>query len=140
MRIAEGRIVAVGDVIPDSSEIIIDGTGKTLAPGFIDTHSHHDYDIPKAPDMVAVTSQGVTTIIVGQDGASQSPLRDFFAKLEKDPIAVNLGSYSGHNTLREQGMNARPPSRDRRRNRAHEPAARSGHGRRGVWSLHWIAL
>ncbi|MFC4307741.1 amidohydrolase family protein [Steroidobacter flavus] len=104
VRIAEGRIVAVGDVIPGNSEIVIEGNGKTLAPGFIDTHSHHDFDIPKSPDMVAVTSQGVTTIIVGQDGTSQWPLREFYAKLEKDPIAVNLGSYSGHNTLREQGM------------------------------------
>lgn len=113
VRIAEGRIVAVGDVTPGNSEIIIDGGGKTLAPGFIDTHSHHDYDIPKTPDMVAVTSQGVTTLIVGQDGVSQSPLRDLFARLEKDPIAVNLGSYSGHNTLREQGMNAaRRPATD----------------------------
>lgn len=113
VRIADGRILAIGDLIPGNTEIVIDGNGKTLAPGFIDTHSHHDYDIPKSPDMVAVTSQGVTTIIVGQDGASQSPLRDFFANLEKKPIAVNLGSYSGHNTLREQGMNAaRRPATD----------------------------
>ncbi|GFE86853.1 N-acyl-D-amino-acid deacylase family protein [Steroidobacter agaridevorans] len=113
VRIADGKILAVGDLIPGNTEIVIDGNGKTLAPGFIDTHSHHDYDIPQSPDMVAVTSQGVTTIIVGQDGSSQSPLRDFFGKLEKNPIAVNLGSYSGHNTLREQGMNAaRRPATD----------------------------
>lgn len=104
VRIADGKIVTVGDVIPGNSEIVIDGNGKTLAPGFIDTHSHHDYDIPKSPDMVAVTSQGVTTIIIGQDGTSPSPLREFYGKLDKDPIAVNVGSYSGHNTLREQGM------------------------------------
>ncbi|WP_198683755.1 N-acyl-D-amino-acid deacylase family protein [Peristeroidobacter agariperforans] len=113
VRIADGKILAVGDIVPGNTEIVIDGNGKTLAPGFIDTHSHHDYDIPKSPDMVAVVSQGVTTIIVGQDGSSQSPLRDFFAKLAKSPIAVNLGSYSGHNTLREQGMNAaRRPAAD----------------------------
>jgi N-acyl-D-amino-acid deacylase len=113
VRIADGRIVEVGDVIPGNSEIVIEGNGKVLAPGFIDTHSHHDYDIAQSPDMVAITSQGVTTIIVGQDGASHSPLRDFFARLEKDPIAVNLGSYSGHNTLREQGMGAaRRPATD----------------------------
>lgn len=106
VRIAGGRILAVGDVIPDKNEIVIDGGGQVLAPGFIDTHSHHDADIPASPDMVAVTSQGVTTIIIGQDGTSQSPLADFYAKLAKSPIAVNVGSYSGHNTLREHGMNA----------------------------------
>lgn len=106
VRIAGGRIVAVGDVIAEKNEVVIDGEGKTLAPGFIDTHSHHDADIPTAPDMIAVTSQGVTTIIVGQDGSSPSPLKDFYATLAKSPIAVNVGAYSGHNTLREHGMSA----------------------------------
>lgn len=106
VRIAGDRIVAVGDVIADRNEIVIDGGGQVLAPGFIDTHSHHDSDIPTSPDMVAVTSQGVTTIIIGQDGASPSPLKDFYATLTKSPIAVNVGAFSGHNTLREQGMNA----------------------------------
>lgn len=113
IRILGDRIVAVGDVIADKNEIVIDGGGKVLAPGFIDTHSHHDADLEKSPDMVAVTSQGVTTIIVGQDGSSPSPLRDFYAKLAKSPVAVNIGAYSGHNTLREQGMNAaRRPATD----------------------------
>lgn len=106
VRIADGRIVAVGDVVPEKNEIIIDGGGKTLAPGFIDTHSHHDLDIPTSPDMTAVASQGVTTIIIGQDGSSPSPLKEFYAQLTKSPVAVNIGAYSGHNTLREQGMNA----------------------------------
>ncbi|HEY0942092.1 MAG TPA: D-aminoacylase [Steroidobacter sp.] len=106
VRIAGNRIVAVGDLLPEKNEIIIDGGGKVLAPGFIDTHSHHDADIAESRDMVAVTSQGVTTIIVGQDGKSPSPLADFYTKIDESPIAVNIGSYSGHNTLREQGMNA----------------------------------
>lgn len=113
VRVENGRIVAVGDVTPGNNEIVIDGGGKTLAPGFIDTHSHHDADIPKSPDMIAVTSQGVTTIIVGQDGSSHTPLKDFYAQLEKSPVAVNVGSYSGHNTLRELGMGAaRRPATD----------------------------
>lgn len=113
VRIADGRILDVGDVTPGQTEIVIDGGGKTLAPGFIDTHSHHDEDIPKSGDLVAAISQGITTIIVGQDGSSESPLRDFFARLEKAPVAVNVGSYSGHNTLREKGMAAaRRPAND----------------------------
>ncbi len=106
VRIAEDQILAVGDVIPEKNEIVIDGGGKTLAPGFIDTHSHHDEGLEGSRDLVAVTSQGVTTIVVGQDGASRFPLQDFFAELEKSPAAVNIGSYSGHNTLREHGMGA----------------------------------
>jgi N-acyl-D-amino-acid deacylase len=57
-------------------------------------------------ERLAATSQGVTTIIIGQDGSSQSPLNEFYAGLEKSPTAVNIGSYSGHNTLREKGMDA----------------------------------
>lgn len=113
VRIAGNRIVDVGDVTPGQTEIVIDGGGKTLAPGFIDTHSHHDEDIPKSPDLVAATSQGITTIIIGQDGSSQSPLRELFTKLGRSPTAVNIGSYSGHNTLREQAMGAaRRPATD----------------------------
>jgi N-acyl-D-amino-acid deacylase len=113
VRFADGRILDVGDVTPGTTEIVIDGGGKTLAPGFIDTHSHHDEDIPKSADLVAAISQGITTIIVGQDGTSEFPLRDFFARLEKTPVAVNIGSYSGHNTLREHGMQAaRRPATD----------------------------
>ena len=106
VRIADGRIVAVGDLAPGKLEIVIDGGGRTLAPGFIDTHSHHDHDLPKSADMIAATSQGVTTIIVGQDGTSRSPLSEFYSTLEKTPTAVNIGSYSGHNTLRAKGMAA----------------------------------
>jgi N-acyl-D-amino-acid deacylase len=104
VRIAGRRIVAVGEILPEKNEVVIDGGGKVLAPGFIDTHSHHDADISESPDMVAVTSQGVTTIVVGQDGKSPAPLADFFARLEEAPIAVNLAAYSGHNTLRGQVM------------------------------------
>ncbi len=42
MRIAGDRIVAVGDLKPEAGEHIVDAAGLTLAPGFIDTHSHHD--------------------------------------------------------------------------------------------------
>ncbi len=93
-------------MIPDKNEIIIDGGGMTLAPGFIDTHSHHDCGIAESRELVGVTSQGVTTLIVGQDGGSHWPLKDFYAELQKSPLAVNIGSYSGHNTLREHGMGA----------------------------------
>lgn len=106
VRIAEGRILDVGDVIPGSTEVVVDGGGQTLAPGFIDTHSHHDEDIVKSADLVAAISQGITTIIVGNDGTSELPLSEFYARLQKAPTAVNIGSFSGHNTLREKAMAA----------------------------------
>lgn len=100
VRIGGDRILAVGQLRALPGERVVDGQGKVLAPGFIDTHSHHYRDYVKDPAMPAVTSQGITTIVVGQDGGSYYPLADFFKGLEASPAAVNVASYSGHNTLR----------------------------------------
>jgi N-acyl-D-amino-acid deacylase len=83
------------------ADTLIDAQGFVLAPGFIDTHSHHDWGLEEAPGALAVVSQGVTTIIVGQDGGSHTPLRDYFDMLNDSAVAVNIGSYSGHNTIRD---------------------------------------
>jgi N-acyl-D-amino-acid deacylase len=53
---------------------------------------------------MAVVSQGITSIIVGQDGGSETPLRHYFEKLGDTAVAVNVGSYSGHNTIRSRVM------------------------------------
>ena len=102
VRIADGRIVAVGDLAPESGESVVDATGLVLTPGFIDTHSHHDRGLFEQPEALAAVSQGITTIVVGQDGGSPSPLADFFGRLDAEPVAVNVASYSGHNTHRAQ--------------------------------------
>ena len=47
---------------------------------------------------------GITTILVGQDGESNFPLRDYFTQLVANPPAINLASMVGHATLREQVM------------------------------------
>jgi N-acyl-D-amino-acid deacylase len=99
VRIADGVVVAVGELTPVAGETIVDAAGLVLAPGFVDTHSHHDRD--GDPHHPAVVSQGITTIVVGQDGGSRSPLRDWFAELEAAPPAVNVAAFSGHGTLRE---------------------------------------
>jgi N-acyl-D-amino-acid deacylase len=75
-----------------------------LAPGFIDTHSHHDGRLTSMGDALAAVSQGITTIIAGQDGGSPLPLADFYAELEATPVAVNVAAYAGHNALRSAVM------------------------------------
>lgn len=102
VRIDADRIVAVGKLTPAPGEEVIDGTGRVLAPGFIDTHSHHDLGLDEHRDAPAAVSQGITTIVVGQDGSSQFPLQDFFRRLDESPASINVASYSGHGTLREQ--------------------------------------
>ncbi len=102
LRIAGDRIAAVGDVEPLPGEPVFDAKGLVLAPGFIDTHSHATSDLLEMPEALGAVSQGITTVVGGQDGGSAFPLSDYFARLENAPTAVNVASYSGHGTLREK--------------------------------------
>jgi N-acyl-D-amino-acid deacylase len=101
IAIAGDTIFMVGDLSNVKSDSTFDATGLVLAPGFIDTHSHHDWMLNKKRDALAVVSQGVTTIVVGQDGGSNTPLKDYFQLMTDSPAAVNVASYTGHNTLRD---------------------------------------
>ncbi len=101
VRVVDGRIAAVGELARRAGEHVVDAGGLVLAPGFIDTHSHGDDDIFDQPDALPALSQGITTIVVGQDGGSPLPLGEFFARLERAPAAVNVAAYAGHNSLRE---------------------------------------
>ena len=102
VRVNGGLIADIGDLDPCEGETVVDGGGQTLAPGFIDTHSHADSEIFEYPEALPIISQGITTVIVGQDGGSPYPLSEFFAKLEEAPATVNVASYVGHNMLRRE--------------------------------------
>lgn len=106
LRIAGGIIESVGDVERQANDLLIDGGGLVLAPGFIDTHSHADDDLFEHPDALAAISQGITTVTVGLDGGSPYPLRDFVERLEATGTAINVAAFAGHNTLRDRVMGA----------------------------------
>ncbi len=61
-------------VLASNSDRIIDGENMTLAPGFIDTHSHSDLKVLSEPDLLPKLHQGITTEVLGQDGISMAPL------------------------------------------------------------------
>lgn len=102
LRFEDGVIVALGDLEALPGETVVDGSDRVLAPGFVDTHSHHDSDAD--PLLPAAVTQGITTIVVGQDGGSRFPLADWYSELERAPRALNIASYSGHGTLRLKVM------------------------------------
>ena len=104
VRIEGDRIVGVGELSPGPGDTVLDVEGLVLAPGFIDTHSHHDGGLFDKPAALAVVNQGVTTIVVGQDGGQQHPLAEFFDRLEETPAAINVASYAGHGVLRTMVM------------------------------------
>src|SRR5262249_27309526 len=103
VAIAGDRIVPVGRLSRADGERIVDGGGLALAPGFIDSHSHHDRGLDSAREALAMVSQGVTTIVVGQDGGG-SDLAALFARLEQRPASVNVASYAGHGSIRRRVM------------------------------------
>jgi len=106
VRVEGERIAAIGNLQPRAGETVIDAHGLTLAPGFIDTHSHADAGLFEHPEALGVISQGITTIIGGQDGDSPIPLASYFDRLEKSPAAINVGMYVGHGTIRDSVMHA----------------------------------
>ena len=104
VRIVGGRVNEIGTIAPRAGDRVVEARGLVLAPGFIDSHSHHDHGLMEHRDALGAVSQGITTIVVGQDGDSQFPLRDYFAGLDKQPTAVHVASYVGHGTLRSKVM------------------------------------
>lgn len=104
VRIDGDRVEAVGALEPRPGERTVDASGLVLAPGFIDTHSHHDRGLLEHPGALAAVSQGITTIVVGQDGGSRLPLGDFLGEVGTVGTALNVASYVGHGTLRRSVM------------------------------------
>jgi N-acyl-D-amino-acid deacylase len=102
--IQNDTIAYIGDLSKAKAASEIDAGGNVVSPGFIDTHSHHAGNLFQHRDVSAAISQGITTIIIGQDGGSNFPLSDYYKKLSDTSVAVNIGSYSGHNTIRDAVM------------------------------------
>jgi N-acyl-D-amino-acid deacylase len=121
--IVDGRIAAVGRALNGRGGDEIDARGLAVAPGFIDIHSHADGTLFEDPRAESVIRQGVTTVIVGQDGGSRGPSRDdprastqvrrslraqgpvaslgdFLASVDALPSAVNVASMVGLGTVR----------------------------------------
>ncbi len=104
VRLDSDSIIDVGRLEVLATDHVIDAAGLALAPGFIDTHSHHDRGIFDYPDVTSAVSQGITTIVVGNDGSSELPMTSFREALSANPTAVNVASYTGHGTLRFEAM------------------------------------
>jgi N-acyl-D-amino-acid deacylase len=87
------RIVAVGDLGAATADREVIATGRALAPGFIDAHTHDDRAVLCGTGCLACkSSQGVTTVVVGNCGVSLSPMR---ATGRRPPPPLDLVGDSG---------------------------------------------
>ena len=103
VKIVGNKIVAIGNLKPNQMDQIIDGKGKVLAPGFIDSHSHHFGDLNKNRAGLSTSSQGITTIVIGQDGNGY-PMDSLTKWMQTNPVVSNVASYTGQSSLREIAM------------------------------------
>lgn len=93
--VKDGKIAVISR-IKDKSKTEIDAKGLIVAPGFIDAHSHGDFNTLIYRPMENVIHQGITTVIAGQCGASPAPLSDLIreeAQRESDfqlPEGISL--------------------------------------------------
>ncbi|HTD34458.1 MAG TPA: D-aminoacylase [Candidatus Elarobacter sp.] len=124
VAVADGRVVAIGDLSGRDAHERVVCDGLALAPGFIDVHSHTDELWLVNPSCEGKIRQGVTTEIAGNCGTSVAPLYGtaltkkraqargyaldvqwtsfdaFFTLVEREGVALNVASLVGLGTTR----------------------------------------
>ena len=122
--IRQGRIAAIGRLEGATAERRIDARGRIVAPGFIDMLGQSELTLLVNPHVPSKIFQGITTEITGE-GESVAPVdaaiareaaprfhhygitqdwtdfAGYFARLEKQGIGINFGTYVGATTVRE---------------------------------------
>ncbi len=121
--IRDGRIAAIGNLSGAARKRTVDAHGKVVAPGFIDMLGQSELTMLVDPRLPSKIYQGITTEITGE-GGSAAPLNDaiiaadrasyehyrinpdwrtfrqYFSRLEKQGMGINLASYVGATEVR----------------------------------------
>lgn len=95
VAIEGASITAIGAVAPRDGDAVVDCTGRLVMPGLIDAHSHADGLLHDENVQRSLLRQGVTSVIVGQDGVSYAPGDGAYASEYFAAINGPHPSYSG---------------------------------------------
>jgi N-acyl-D-amino-acid deacylase len=111
VAVLNGRIARIGKIPTFLGRQSLDATGLVLAPGFIDVHTHAD-DVADKPLAENFVHMGVTSVVAGNCGTSALSVGDAFDRIQSTTVAVNFGTFIGHNTVRQavMGTIARDPN------------------------------
>lgn len=110
------RIVFIGDAKRAALKAtrLIEAKGLTVAPGFIDPHTHAEVDLasPQRNSNVNYLMQGVTTVVINNDGRSSLPLSKKLSQLHTQGIGTNAVLLVGHGSVRQAvlGMSDAAPT------------------------------
>jgi N-acyl-D-amino-acid deacylase len=106
LAISQGRVSAIAARVTGTAIEEIDVRGRAVAPGFVDIHSHGDGSLDDDPRAESLIRQGITTIIVGQDGGSRATgapdqsFSDLLAGYTRTVPSVNVASMVGLGSVR----------------------------------------
>ncbi|MBX9733804.1 MAG: amidohydrolase family protein, partial [Chitinophagaceae bacterium] len=112
IAVKDGKIKSIGRNLTVSATKTIDAKGLIVAPGFIDVHTHIEGDEKKFPLASNFIYDGVTTVITGNCGLSETNLGSYLSMIDSIKIAINVAALIGHNDVRKAAMGSanRDPS------------------------------
>lgn len=116
IAVSDDKIVYIGSDpnIRIRAQRTIDATGKLVAPGFIDPHTHSLNDLLSTERNANLNylMQGVTTVFNGNDGEGPIKIAELSERLGSTGIGTNVAFFVGHGTIREEvmGRENRAPS------------------------------
>lgn len=112
--ISGNRIVLIGNGAGKHARREIDASGFIVAPGFIDPHTHtfEDLSNEKSKQNAPYLTQGVTTVLTGNDGEGPVDTGAALAKWRQQGVGTNAGLFIGQGAVRHEvmGMSDKPPS------------------------------
>src|SRR5690349_3342640 len=92
VAVKDGKIWKIGKLQNLTAKKVIDAKSLIVAPGFIDVHTHIEGDEDKNPTADNFIYDGVTTVVTGNCGASNTDLKEYWQHLDSLKLSVNVAS------------------------------------------------